>query len=122
MCSKTMMHTSRVRSTEEADVQEVYDRPQQIFQPFFAGVRSPILIWGSLISDPPLAWQVFGWDETGSIELKDVICTENVAAGNGGCFYVSGGGLVNDGTVMTNNEGKYGGCICESRRGNGFWG
>ena len=56
---------------------------------------------------------MFGWDETGAIELNDLLCTDNTAVGNGGCFYVSGGGAVNDGTVMTKNEGKYGGCICE---------
>lgn len=56
---------------------------------------------------------MFGWDETGAIELNDLLCTDNTAVGNGGCFYVSGGGVVHDGTVMTKNEGKYGGCICE---------
>eukprot|EP00752_Nemacystus_decipiens_P008148 g7287.t1 len=54
---------------------------------------------------------VFGWDESGAIELNDFLCTDNTAVGHGGCFYVSGGGVVNDGTVMTNNEGKYGGCV-----------
>ncbi|CAM9843693.1 unnamed protein product [Scytosiphon promiscuus] len=54
---------------------------------------------------------IFGWDETGAIELNNVICSENMAVGNGGCFYVSGGGSVNDGVEMINNEGKFGGCI-----------
>ena len=58
---------------------------------------------------------MFGWDGTGAIELNDFLCTDNTAAGNGGCFYVSGGGVVNAGTVMTNNEGRYGGCVCECR-------
>lgn len=56
---------------------------------------------------------MFGWDELGSMELKDLLCTDNTAIGSGGCFYVSGGGVVNDETVMRNNQGKYGGCICE---------
>lgn len=59
------------------------------------------------------AWQIFGWNVTGTIELNDVSCTENVAIGNGGCFFVAGVGVVNDETVMIGNEGKYGGCICE---------
>ncbi|CAN0033660.1 unnamed protein product [Ectocarpus fasciculatus] len=57
---------------------------------------------------------VFGWDEYGEIELNDVLCTENTATGHGGCLYVSGVAVVNNGTIMITNEGKYGGCICES--------
>ncbi|CAN0509292.1 unnamed protein product, partial [Ectocarpus sp. 12 AP-2014] len=54
---------------------------------------------------------VFGWDEDGEIELHDILCTENTATGHGGCLYVAGVGVVNNGTVMITNEGKYGGCI-----------
>ncbi|CAN0013328.1 unnamed protein product, partial [Ectocarpus sp. 6 AP-2014] len=57
---------------------------------------------------------VFGWDEDGEIELHDILCTENTATGHGGCLYVAGGGVVNNGTVMITNEGKYGGCIWDS--------
>eukprot|EP00903_Cladosiphon_okamuranus_P012164 g11411.t1 len=54
---------------------------------------------------------VFGWDEFGAIELEDFTCRDNTAEGNGGCFYVSGGGVVTEETSMRNNKGKLGGCI-----------
>ncbi|CAN0556632.1 unnamed protein product, partial [Ectocarpus sp. 12 AP-2014] len=46
---------------------------------------------------------VFGWDEDGEIELHDILCTENTATGHGGCLYVAGVGVVNNGTVMITN-------------------
>lgn len=57
--------------------------------------------------------QVFGWDATGTIEFNDVVCTGSVSAANGGCLYVSGVGVVNDGTVMRGNQAKAGGCLCK---------
>ncbi|CAN0419853.1 unnamed protein product [Pylaiella littoralis] len=54
---------------------------------------------------------VFGWDAEGEIEFNDVICTGSVSKAYGGCLYVSGVGVVNEGTVMRDNLAKYAGCI-----------
>lgn len=60
---------------------------------------------------------MFGWDEAGSIEFNEVLCTRGVSAANGGCLFVSGVGVVNDGTVMRDNVAKTAGCICKQRVG-----
>lgn len=57
--------------------------------------------------------QVFGWDENGTMIFNDVLCTENTAYRNGGCFSASGRGVVNDGTAMTGNVALNGGSIRE---------
>lgn len=57
--------------------------------------------------------KVLGWDPDGSIELNDVVCTENWATRYGGCFYANGELVVNNGTLMQGNVGFRGGCICE---------
>lgn len=57
---------------------------------------------------------MFGWDSSGTIIFNDVVCTNNVADGNGGCLYSTGRSSVNDGTVMHGNEAQDGGCICKS--------
>lgn len=58
-------------------------------------------------------WQIFGWDEAGTIELREIICENNEAADRGGCFNTLGKGLVTTGTVMYRNVAYEGGCICE---------
>ena len=58
--------------------------------------------------------QVFGWDPSGTIMFNDVVCTNNSADGSGGCFCSTGKSVVNDGTLMHENEAYDGGCICES--------
>lgn len=56
-----------------------------------------------------------GWDSDGTITFNDVFCADNSAATqHGGCFYSAGSGIVNNGTVMRDNEALDGGCICES--------
>lgn len=34
--------------------------------------------------------QVLGWESTGAVEFNDVVCSNNTAGGNGGCFCGSG--------------------------------
>lgn len=58
--------------------------------------------------------QVFGWDPSGTIVFNDVSCTQNLAIGNGGCFFSKGRSSVQNGTVMHDNNAGDGGCICES--------
>ena len=42
-----------------------------------------------------------------------MMCSQNEAGENGGCFFSAGRGIVNDGTVMRGNLAGSGGCICE---------
>ena len=56
---------------------------------------------------------MFGWDPAGSVELNDMMCAQNEAGENGGCFFSAGRGIVNGGTVMRGNLAGSGGCICE---------
>lgn len=58
--------------------------------------------------------QVFGWDVRKTVELNDVVCSQNFAEENGGCFYGAGRGVVNTGTAMLGNLADQGGCVCES--------
>lgn len=60
------------------------------------------------------AVQVFGWDANGLIVFNAVTCARNTVTGYGGCFRNAGTGIVNNGTVMHDNEANNGGCICES--------
>ena len=60
--------------------------------------------------------QVLGWDANGAIVFNDVVCTENSAELEGGCFYGVGAGIINHGTVMIDNAGDSGGAICERKR------
>ena len=57
---------------------------------------------------------MLGWDSSGTIIFNDVVCTNNLADGSGGCLYNTGRSRVNNGTVMHDNEATHGGCICES--------
>lgn len=57
---------------------------------------------------------MFGWDVGRTVELNDVVCSQNSAEENGGCFYGAGRGVVNDGTSMLGNLADQGGCVCES--------
>ena len=58
---------------------------------------------------------MFGWDPNGLIVFNDVVCTRNTAVdGNGGCLHGAGTGIVNNGTIMLDNTGTNGGCICET--------
>eukprot|EP00752_Nemacystus_decipiens_P008151 g7290.t1 len=59
---------------------------------------------------------VFGWDLTRRVELNDVICTQNSAEENGGCFYGAGRGVVNSGTAMSGNLAGQGGCMYAAGR------
>lgn len=59
---------------------------------------------------------MFGWDVRRTVELNDVVCSQNSAEENGGCFYGAGKGVVNDGTSMLGNLAGQGGCVCESFR------
>lgn len=61
-------------------------------------------------------WQIYGWDDSGTIELGDIFCNNNTATEYGGCLYTFGRGLVTDGTVMHGNLAYEGGCICELHR------
>eukprot|EP00903_Cladosiphon_okamuranus_P020452 g18772.t1 len=54
---------------------------------------------------------VFGWDISRTIELNDVVCSQNSAEENGGCFYGAGRGVVNNATSMLGNLAEQGGCI-----------
>lgn len=60
-----------------------------------------------------LVAQVFGRNESGTIEFNDVVCTNNEAGEHGGCFYNVGTGIVTDETTMEGNVADQGGCICE---------
>lgn len=57
--------------------------------------------------------QVLGWDAHGTIVFNAVLCKNNTASNNGGCFYGAGRGIVNDGTAMQNNSAVHGGSIRE---------
>lgn len=58
-----------------------------------------------------------GWDANGAIVFNDVVCSDNAADFEGGCFYGVGRALINDGTVMTDNSGgSGGGSICERKQ------
>lgn len=67
----------------------------------------------TLTSTLPPVVQVFGWDVSGTITFNDVTCSDNKAVSEGGCYYGSGLSIINDGTVMHNNEALDGGCLCE---------
>ncbi|CAM9376759.1 unnamed protein product, partial [Laminaria digitata] len=54
---------------------------------------------------------VFGWDSSGKIIFDDIWCAQNSAIEYGGCFYIAGSGIVNNGTAMHDNEAAIGGCI-----------
>lgn len=56
---------------------------------------------------------MLGWNENGTIVFNDVLCTKNSAETYGGCFYASGGGIINDGTEMLDNLADRGGSIGE---------
>lgn len=62
---------------------------------------------------PCYFWQIYGWDQSGKIELRDVTCDNNTATEFGGCFNTLGRGIVTNGTVMHGNVAYSGGCICE---------
>lgn len=57
--------------------------------------------------------QVFGRYATGAIEFNEVVCSQNIAGKNGGCFLSAGRGIVTNGTTMQDNVADNGGCICE---------
>lgn len=57
--------------------------------------------------------QVMGWDWGGMITFNDVVCQENTAVENGGCFYGTGGAIFNEGATLRNNVANNGACICE---------
>lgn len=57
--------------------------------------------------------QVFGWDTEGRIDFEDVLCHDNTATDNGGCFYVTGRSTIGNGTEMRGNVAAAGGCLCE---------
>ena len=59
------------------------------------------------------AVQVFGWDTNNTVTFNDVLCTENEAFRNGGCFHGYGTAVFNDATVMTRNVALHGGSIRE---------
>ncbi|CAM9194141.1 unnamed protein product [Ectocarpus fasciculatus] len=84
------------------------------FTPGFAGgmAASTASLGGNTLLMNNSAMQsgggVLGWDPTGAVEFNDVVCSNNTAGGNGGCFFGSGRGVVNPGTLMRSNEGIYG--------------
>ncbi|CAM9644386.1 unnamed protein product [Ectocarpus sp. 13 AM-2016] len=84
------------------------------FTPGFAGAMaaSTATLGGNTLFMNISAMQsgggVLGWDSTGAVEFNDVVCSNNTAGGNGGCFYGSGRGILNAGTLMRSNEGIYG--------------
>lgn len=59
--------------------------------------------------------QVMGWNASGTIVFNHVSCAANTVINDGGCFYGMGRGIINDGTVMLDNEASNGGgaSICE---------
>lgn len=50
---------------------------------------------------------------SGTIEFNDVLCSQNTAGEDGGCFYSAGKGTITNGTTMQDNVAVDGGCICE---------
>lgn len=60
--------------------------------------------------------QIFGWSDKGNLILNDLSCLNNSAEDNGGCLYVSGEAVINNGAVMLDNEAELGGCVCECAR------
>ncbi|CAM9190499.1 unnamed protein product [Ectocarpus sp. 8 AP-2014] len=87
------------------------------FTPGFAGAlaASTATLGGNTLFMNNSAMQsgggVLGWDSTGTVEFNDVVCSNNTAGGNGGCFYGSGKGILNAGTLMRSNEGIYGASV-----------
>ena len=57
-----------------------------------------------------------GWDINGTIVFNDVICEQNYAVRDGGCFYGLGEGIFNNGTVVLDNMAENGGSICERKK------
>lgn len=47
------------------------------------------------------------------VEFHDVLCSQNAAGEDGGCFFIAGRGTVTNATTMQNNVAEQGGCICE---------
>ncbi|CBJ30764.1 Polymorphic membrane protein [Ectocarpus siliculosus] len=107
-----------------------------------AVAASSATLGGSTVLTNNLATQngggVFGWDTAGRIEFSSgVVCSTNLADEKGGCFYTTGGGTINNGTVMRENISRSGGCLyalngsdvtvhggefreCQSTRNGGF--
>lgn len=56
---------------------------------------------------------MFGWNSAGRVDFGDVLCRDNTAAKQGGCFFVSGTALMDKDTIMRGNTAKNGGCMCE---------
>ena len=54
-----------------------------------------------------------GWFSNGTITFQDVACMNNTAVESGGCFYGAGGGMLNNKTVMKDNNAYTGGCLYE---------
>ena len=57
--------------------------------------------------------QVFGWDMDGTVIFNDVLCKDNTATINGGCFQGSGRAIFNSGASLLGNKAINGACICE---------
>lgn len=61
-----------------------------------------------------LVGQVFAWDGDAQVEMDSLRCLHNTAGEQGGCLYTAAGDTqVHDEVLMEDNNGTYGGCICE---------
>lgn len=49
----------------------------------------------------------------GQADLEGINCTDNVAAGGGGCLFSAGRASIRATTLMMRNRADNGGCICE---------
>ena len=59
--------------------------------------------------------QIFLWDINATGTLNNFTCSNNIAVEEGGCLFGVGTAIINNGTIMRDNEADQGGGICECR-------